>query len=133
MDLVHKYIFLVISTVAFLGLQTLFSDVCAQDQRFNPEFQIVEPQLRIICPKCGFVFYICDIGEIFEKDTMGFVSAHCKPADSRVPLMQEGADPFCPFDHARPYWNHKINGVMWSQAFTNKGWLPQRDRPRWQE
>jgi len=101
------------------------------------EVQVQDWRLEIICPKCGYVFYKCDVGEIFENDTEQFISKHCKPANSTVPMIEVGAQPVCPLDNTQPFTNDVRNSVIGSNGktsafFTNKGWLPRRQRPRWE-
>ncbi len=99
----------------------------------KPEVQIPDWRLKIICPKCGYVFYVCDVGEIFMNEPVSWYTNHCKPANSNVPILAPGSRPVCPLDNAEPTREAPpVNGERTSQVFTNKGWMPTRFRPRWQ-
>ena len=102
----------------------------------KPEVQIPDWRLRIICPKCGAVLYICDAGEIFSAESPEI--AHCHPVDKKIPELKMGNHPQCPFDGTLPYTNSPCPlsvspGGMCTMFYTNKGWLPKRYRPHWQE
>ncbi len=100
----------------------------------KPEVQIEDWRLKIICPKCGYVFYVCDTPEIFNMEPLEL--AHCHPTSVKVPEFVIGNDTQCPLDGQKPYRYTNTtcpNGKACTQFSTSKGWLPTRDRPHWQE
>lgn len=88
------------------------------------EFSAQDNRLKIICPKCGYVFYNCLVDEIFINDPADY---QCAPSSSKiVPLKTGFMAPICPFD-GKCAFNFNARGhTVW----TNKGLMPKRERPR---
>lgn len=101
--------------------------ICGLAYAEQPEVRL-QPDLLIVCPKCGFVFYQCEVSELFGGDPVK--SDICKPFSPEIQELRPGIDILCPIDGIRPYKTTKWkNGNITTQVFTNKGWMPRRYRP----
>lgn len=112
----------------FLILIGLFSVAASvQMSTLNPEVRTYP--LQIICPKCGYIFFNCPLEEIYENDFSSVAS--CYPAHRNIMPIKYG-DPasLCPIDNSSPVIQGEVNGNPAAKYFTNKGWMPQRERPR---
>ncbi len=98
---------------------------------FSPEIKIVEPSLKIICPKSGYVLYNCFLTKNFKSGTWTNEILNrnvCTPANENVvefPLILEdrnfvGKLPTCPAgsDDAAFRTNEKSDFI-----YTDHGWL----------
>ena len=95
----------------------------------DQEIIFADEKLKIICPKNDFVFYVCDVEEIYDMEPVSAYTSLCKE-NKGVGKLIPGVELKCPICGTEPYKNIKMNGVKATKVFTNKGWMPQRIRPR---
>ena len=110
-----------LASVIFLAMLFLGFD--------NTEVQVGNERLEITCQKCGYVFYVCGVNEFFDMEPVANYTPYCTPNKGVGPLST-GTYLKCPICGTEPFTTFEEGGNRISRVHTNKGWMPQRRRPK---
>ena len=115
-----------------LALLILFAGASIEIAPPTPEVHTKKNQpLMIMCPKCHRPMYVCKVSEIFNGEHS--LPSICFPVSKDIPALIPGSQIFCPIDKGNPFiakqCEESPNGIC-NMVYTNRGWLPKRNRKR---
>ena len=86
----------------------------------------------MICPADGFVFYDIDVDELFAGPIWNELAIyfHPRPGIQKFHLPMILKCPICRAIPGRLTTQINKDGSYGGQIFTNKGWMPVRERPK---